>query len=190
MVNGKIDSQKGKNTCGLACLRNSFLLSYGKVISERNLRETAQAIYTAYNKKDRIGMDGIGPWGIAKLMHEDLADLTGMDFKVFMTNNGTLDQLEYFLKLGTYPIIHREFHEVRPEDQTDPLGHFEMVLKVDKKNVYLHNPAREVRTSGFHVKSRKHFDDKWWDFKGERWFLAHYPVTETLPRKEFNGKYM
>ena len=184
LINTKnIRLQENSTTCGLASLRNSLLLSYGLNLSESVLLEKAQEIYSRYKKKDLILRDGIGPWGISRLIKENLADIVGISLNVFMTTHGTIEQLEKIIQIGTYPLIHRTFHE-------DKEGHYELILGTDQNNVHLHNSARYVNTSGVHTKSRKEFNDKWWDFNGERWFLAHYPANIILPRKQFLGRYM
>ena len=183
----KLEPQKNKNSCGTCALRAILGLEYGYEISEKNLWEY----------KRRVSGTGItpgtGPSEIAKIMHR--IDKRGLKIglKVFMTCNGDPEQLRYFLRNVSMPIIHRKFHEGIDEKEKKD-GHYEVVLGLDKKDsgeIYLYNSAGGYETSGFYKRSIKEFLDFWWPYAkhGERWYLAAIPKEEKLP-SNFRGKYM
>jgi len=175
--------QKHDNTCGIASIRNSLLLSFDYNLSEEELLESAQKIYDDLRMKRRILNDGIGPIAMAKLIRAIGRERLNKELKVFMTPHGNINQLEYFLAINIAPIIHRPFWE------GDCDGHYEIIIGTDNSNVYLFNSARDTETSGVHKKTLEDFEKKWWLFEGEKWFLAYYPVDIALSRETFKGGY-
>ena len=175
--------QKNKNTRGIASIRNSFCISFNYSLPELDLWKPAQKIYDDAGIKRKILQDGIGPLAMAKLIKDIGREKLKKEFKVFMTPNGNIKQLEHLLKEGIVPIIHRSFWE------GDCGGHYEIVIGTDNKNIYLFNSANDAETSGIYKKTLEDFDKKWWLFEDEKWFLAYYPSNVILPREKFGGKY-
>jgi len=179
----KLELQKNENTCGIAAIRNSLSLSFNCGILEEELWFPAQRIYDDAGIKRKILTDGIGPSAMAKLIKNIGQEKIKKELKVFMTPNGNISQLEYFLTGGIAPIIHRPFWE------GDHDGHYETVTGIDNNYVYLFNSANKTETSGIHKKTLRDFNEKWWQFDGERWFLAYFSADVALSRTQFRGKY-
>jgi len=179
----ELSLQKNQNTCGIASIRNYFCLSFDYAPTEEELWQPAQRIYDRAGTKRKILQDGIGPMAMAQLIKNIGKEKIKKEFKVFMTAQGKIKQLEYFLKEGITPIIHRPFWE------GDRDGHYEIVIGTDNNYIYLFNSARWLETSGIHRKTLEDFEKKWWVFEDEKWFLAGYPSNIILPREKFNGRY-
>jgi hypothetical protein len=179
----RLTLQKNENTCGIASIRNSFFLSFNCDIPERELWGPAQKIYDDRGMKRKILRDGIGPMAMAELIKNIGREKLKKELKVFMTPRGNIQQLEHFLAGGISPIIHRSFLE------GDCGGHYETVIGIDNNYIYMFNPANDSETSGIHKKTLEEFDEKWWPFDNEQWFLAYYLADVILSRKKFKGKY-
>ena len=173
-----------ENACGIASSKNAWMLSFGEDIPLRELLYKAEHISdNVYKEKVEISKEGIGPTVIAGLARY-MGELSGKKVKVFMTKKGNIKQLRYLLGKSIAPIIHRGLYE----DNGGP--HYEVVTGISDKHIYFYNSFRRIRTSGLHRKGIEEFEDRLWNFKGERWFLSFYPSDITLQRSMFQGRNM
>jgi|GEM_PF-7071785 len=168
------------DSCGPNSLNTVLKLEYGIVLSEKILW-----YFNNLKKMPPIKNRGSGPKGIAALMHLFEKDILGIPSKVFMTTQGSLEHLDYLLEQKHLPIMHRFLHE----DNSG--GHYETVIGLDNRFVYMHDPARYNQISGIHKMEHERFMEYWWPLgkNRERWFLVMIQGNESLP-DFFKGKYM
>ncbi|MBI5793541.1 C39 family peptidase [Candidatus Uhrbacteria bacterium] len=98
--------------------------------------------------------------------------MKALGFTVHKKNNATLKDVERWLEKGLPAIInYREWADV---------GHYALVSGMDKKYIYLHDPAY-----GPNLKiPRKEFLKRWYGkfrTKHTRWFMVAYPLPPALP---------
>ncbi len=175
----KLENQRLHCSCGTCSLRAVLGLQFDYDVREKSLWEYKRRVF------DKGMINGIQPREIASIF-KSVGRRSKRDIKVFSSRNGDIKQLEYITHLRATPIIHRELHE----DDLD--SHYEVVIGINKKEVYLFNPANNLETSGFYKKSFSEFMDSWWPhskFSGERWYLAAIEKDEKLP-KNFKGRYL
>jgi len=178
---------QGEDSCCINALRSVFRLSFGYPVKEHELNELYERLY---NK--RIAGNGIGPKSIAGLIHYINETELGLEnIKVFMTRNGDYDQLQYFIKRGYLPIIHRHLpKELIASDDPDP-SHYEIVFGLDEKHIYGWDSTTDDLRNGFFRVPKLEFLNEMWPVKYngsmERWYLV--ATQDKLPRKMFKGKY-
>ena len=170
--------QFNDNTCGCNSLKAMLMIEYGKPYTEAKIWNKGK---DPEKIKDK---EGIGPADIARIIKTIGKRRFGKNLKVFATNYGDIRQLNYFLDRKQFPIINRPWYG--PERG----NHFELVLGIDNKDVYMHNPSPNCKDSGLHRMNRRQFGDWWTVGKYEfKWYLAPIPVEHKLP-KYFRGRFV
>jgi predicted double-glycine peptidase len=169
-------TQIHQNSCGSSCLRDLIMLNYGLLIYEKKLWEINNQIL---DKKGGIGQ-GFMHVDMARVVNY-FAEKENKPERMFLTQEGTLENIEELLRDKRYPIINR------PWTEDDSGGsHYEIVLSYDKENIILFNPANQVETTGIYKIEKEKFEE-FWKINEERRFLV---MLEPGVKTKIKGKYL
>jgi ABC-type bacteriocin/lantibiotic exporter with double-glycine peptidase domain len=144
--------------CGPSSLR--ILLSYfGKTFTEEELAKLAQA--TVEEGTEHAGM---------------ISAAKELDAYVYVKENGTIEDLEYFVKVEKLPVIIGWF---------DKDGdHYSVVVNVTDKNIIIVDPAADEDERWI---DREIFPNIWFDFNGKDNKLVEWGwfMVMTFEKKKF-----
>lgn len=151
--------------CGPASLR--ILLSYfGKNFSEAELAQLGVA--TIDQGTEHEGM---------------ITAIKAIDGYVFVKNEGTLDEIEYFVRKEKLPVIIGWFDE-SGEVWGD---HYSVVVNVTEKNVIMVDPSKDEAERWI---DRKNFQQIWFDFIGKENKIVSWGwyMVVTFEKRKFDIK--
>ena len=169
--------QHHENTCGVNAIRTVFYNKFGIKISENDFIEKAQKILK--DKRDGKPLQWnyeILRYGTDIYHFRNMAEHFGL--KTFSSSKGKIDDLEYLINRGNWPIIHRKFEG---ENET----HYLVVHNYDGRNIHLFDPVGE--NGGLKKEDYDLFYEKWL-FENERWFILFYRKGQLMI--PFKGKYL
>lgn len=157
--------EQSESMCGPASLK--ILFSY----FGRNYTEKKLACFCSSTKKDGTDYKG---------MIKGAKKVSGF---IFVKKNGTINELEYFIKKEKLPVIINWF------DADD--GHYSVVIGMNKKYIITADPINGKKERWL---SRKTFPNIWFDFTGKdfkkvswSWYMVVTPEKKKFKIK--GGKY-
>jgi ABC-type bacteriocin/lantibiotic exporter with double-glycine peptidase domain len=152
--------EQSPSMCGPASLK--MLFSY----FEKNYTEKQLAAFCFSTKKDGTNYKG---------MINCVKKAGGF---AFVKKNGTIKELEYFIKKEKLPVIINWF------DEDD--GHYSVVVDIDKKNIITIDPINGKER----LLDKKIFPNIWFDFVGKNFKTASWGwyMVVNFGKKKFNIK--
>jgi hypothetical protein len=201
----RLSTQMTEDSCGTNTISTGMGIQFGRIITEHEVCKINAETFKKHVKEKRKGIDGCGdglnPIDFRNLFQYLAASYLGKNPRVFTTNNGTVEQLEYFHQKGALMIINRQWGKPLDDDPHWGGNHWELCFGIDNfnDNVVLHNPSNtpdhdyDYKISGLHAVPKKDFID-WWltivSGKECRSYITVYPRNGPLPKDFPKGRFL